>query len=173
MRVSDPGRRPPRLAFEVVSPSTAGKDYVNGPLRASRLGVEELWIFDPTLCGPAETGGPYRLQVFRRSAGADGTVRRVYAGEGPVRSEGLKAWLVTTDGGGRLRLADDPAGRRLWPTPAEAEAKRADSESQRAEQEAKRAEHEAKRAESAERALAELRARSSGSASGSGPTRGG
>ena len=50
-----------------------------------------------------------------------GSFRRVYAGEGPARSEELGAWLVVTDVGQRLRLADDAEGVSCWPTEAEAE----------------------------------------------------
>jgi hypothetical protein len=72
-------------------------------------------------------------------------MRRVYAGEGPARSPELGAWLVVVEGGRRLRVADDEAGERLWPTEAEA------AEQARAESEAARAE--------AEREVAELRRR--------------
>ena len=60
------------------------------------------------------------LQVWRRDAGdPSGRFRRVYAGAGPVRSEAMGAWLVVTDGGRRLRVAEDAEGRRLWLTEAE------------------------------------------------------
>ena len=69
------------------------------------------------------------LQVWRRDPRA--RFRRVYAGRGPARSEALGAWLVVTDQGRRLRLADDPEGTSLWPTDAEAEhAARADAEAE-------------------------------------------
>ena len=52
-------------------------------------GTRELWVFDPLLVGPAAHGGPMTLQVWRRDT--SGTFRRVYAGEGPARSEELGA----------------------------------------------------------------------------------
>jgi hypothetical protein len=52
-----------------------------------------------------------------------------------VQSPELGAWLVVTDGGMRLRLADDAEGTHLWPTPME----RAEVERARAEVERERA----------------------------------
>lgn len=75
-------------------------------------------MFDPERHGSAEVGGPIVLQVWRRTG--DGGFLRVYAGGGPARSEELGAWLVVTDGGTRLRVADDPDGQSLWPTRTEA-----------------------------------------------------
>lgn len=40
----------------------------------------------------------------------------MYAGEGPARSEELGAWLVVTDDGERLRVADHEDGTGLWLT---------------------------------------------------------
>jgi Uma2 family endonuclease len=112
-----PGHVAPRVAVEVVSETTADKDYAEGPEKYAASGTGELWVFDPLEAGPSLRGGPFVLQVWRRDA--SGRFRRVYAGAGPVRSEALGAWLVVTDGGRRLRLADDTEGRRLWLTEAE------------------------------------------------------
>jgi hypothetical protein len=60
---------------------------------------------------------------------------------------------VVTDGGRRLRLADDAQGQQLWPTPEDL----AQQERQRAEREQAAREHERQRAEQAEAELAELR----------------
>ncbi|MEM1031289.1 MAG: Uma2 family endonuclease [Myxococcota bacterium] len=117
LRVWEPGHAPPPLAVEVVSKNTADEDYVEAAARCARLGVRELWVFDPLREGPATTGGPFVLQVWRRR---DDVMARVYAGAGPAFSEELSAWLVVTDQGRRLRLADDPDGVSLWPTSAEA-----------------------------------------------------
>jgi hypothetical protein len=46
---------------------------------------------------------------------------RVYAGEGPARSPTLGAYLVVTEGGRHLRLADDERATTLWPTAEESE----------------------------------------------------
>jgi Uma2 family endonuclease len=113
-----PGHHPPRLAVEVVSESTAAKDYSDGPDRYAMSGTRELWVFDPLLAGPETMGGPHRLQVWRRDE--RGRFRRVYTGEGPARSEELGAWIVVTDEARRLRIADDDRGEHLWPTAAEA-----------------------------------------------------
>ncbi|MBI5513227.1 MAG: Uma2 family endonuclease, partial [Deltaproteobacteria bacterium] len=111
-----PGHHPPRVAFEVVSEGTAEKDYGVGPAKYADSGTREAWIFDPLRLGPAE---PVVLQVYRRTK--RGRFPRVYAGDGPAWSEELGAWLVVTDGGQRLRLADDREGCSLWPTALEVE----------------------------------------------------
>jgi len=145
------GHHAPRVAVEVVSESTADKDYGDGPDRYAASGTQELWVFDPLLAGPDTRGGPTVLQVWRRDT--DGVFRRVYAGEGPARSEELGAWLVVTDARSRLRIADDPQGTLLWPT--EAEFERAAKESERAAKESERTAREAAEAEVA-RLRAEL-----------------
>jgi Uma2 family endonuclease len=114
----EPGHAPPRLGIEIVSPTTAAKDYGDAAARYARLGTREVWIFDPLLQGPPSTGGPFALQVWRQQ---EGVMRRVHAGSGPAWSEELGAWLVVTGGGHRLRIADDQEGQQLWPTPDEAE----------------------------------------------------
>jgi hypothetical protein len=122
-----PGHVPPRVAIEVVSENNADKDYAEGPEKYGASGTGELWVFDPLLAGPALRGGPFVLQVWRRDP--KGPFRRVYAGAGPARSDALGAWIVVTDEGRRLRVADDAEGRQLWPT--EAEEARAETEQAR------------------------------------------
>jgi Uma2 family endonuclease len=112
-----PGHAAPRVAVEVVSETTAEKDYAEGPEKYAASGTGELWVFDPLEVGPALRGGPFVLQVWRRDE--EGHFRRVYAGAGPARSEALGAWLVVSDGGRRLRLAEDAGGREPWLTEAE------------------------------------------------------
>ena len=112
------GHAPPRVVAEVVSPDTARKDYLEGPLKYAASGARELWIFDPERCGPRQHGGPWLLQVWRRTGAK--RFRREYAGDGPAYSKELSAWLVVTDDGQRLRIADDEAGELRWPTPVEA-----------------------------------------------------
>jgi Uma2 family endonuclease len=127
----EPGHVAPRLAIEVVSPSNAHKDYSIAPDKYAACGAGELWIFDPLLAGPKSHSGPFRIQIWRREGGA---FRRVYAGEGPVRSETIGAWLVAVDEGRKLRVADDEAATRFWLTPTEAE--RAAKEQERAAKDA-------------------------------------
>ena len=146
------GHAAPRLCVEVVSDGTKEKDYGDGPERYAAAGVTELWIFDPRRCGGGNRGGPFLLQLWRRNE--LGKFRRVYAGEGPFRSEELGGWVVATDDGWRLRVADDPEGTTLWPTAAEAERQRTETERVRAETERARADRE--RAEK-EALLEELR----------------
>jgi hypothetical protein len=131
LRIWEPGHVAPRIAVEVVSANTAGKDYLEAPARCARLGVRELWIFDPRLDGPPDTGGPFTLQIWRALEGSEMT--RIHAGPGPAFSDELGAWLVVAADGSRLRLAADAAGSNLWPTAAEAEARRAEADPQRAE----------------------------------------
>ncbi len=152
------GHHPPRVAVEVVSAETADVDYNDKPARYARSKTREVWVFDPLKLGPKTAGGPHRLQVWRRLPKVG--LRRVYAGDGPARSEELGAWLVLTNEGMRLRLADDAEGTRLWPTEAEVawaaeEAARAAEETARAELETERAAKEAALAE-IERLRAEL-----------------
>jgi Uma2 family endonuclease len=155
-----PGHHPPRLCIEVVSDGTREKDYGDGPDRYAASGIRELWVFDPRRCGRGERGGPFLLQMWRRNE--QGQFRRAYAGEGPFRSEELAAWVVATDDGFRLRVADDREGTRLWPTAAEEQRARAESERARAESERARAESERARADleraEKEALLAELQA---------------
>jgi Uma2 family endonuclease len=136
------GHKPPRVVLEVVSHETSDKDYVDAPARYAAGGAQELWIFDPLKIGHAG-GAPFVLQVYRRVRPNE--FRCVYQGEGPAFSRELGAWLVVTDGGERLRIADDAAGTRLWPTASE-EARRASEEARRASEEARRASEEARRA---------------------------
>jgi Uma2 family endonuclease len=153
----EPGHHPPRVAVEVVSRSTAAKDYVTGPDQYAASGTAELWVFDPKRFGPRAHGGPFTLQLWRRDDA--GTFRQVYRGPGPAQSPELGAWLVVTEGGTRLRLADDAEGTHLWPTPEEREAidhERAEAERERAETERERAETERERAET-ERERAEAK----------------
>jgi Uma2 family endonuclease len=149
-----PGHHPPRIAVEVVSESTAAKDYGDGPDRYAASGTKELWIFDPLGLGADARGGSHRLQVWHRAA--DGGFRRIYAGDGPARSEELGAFLVVVrDPAPLLRISDDADGTSLWPTAEETE--RAAKEAERAAKEAERAAKEAALAE-LERLRAELAA---------------
>jgi Uma2 family endonuclease len=121
------GHAPPRIAVEVVSKSTASKDYVNAPNQYAASGTIELWVFDPKRFGPRQNGGPFVLQLWRRDDA--GVFRQLYRGDGPCMSPELGAWLVVTDRQTRLRIADDPEGTRLWLTDKE----RAEQETLRAE----------------------------------------
>ena len=156
LRVWRSDNRPPRLAIEVVSKTNTLKDYRDGPARHERLGTQELWLFDPELCGPNldALGGPYSLQIWRGR-------ERLYAGDGPAYSPALDAWAVVTDAGQRLRMAEDDAGTQLWPTRAEAADLRADAEAARAtaEAEARVAADEARAAADEARAAAEAEVR--------------
>jgi Uma2 family endonuclease len=127
-----PGHTPPVLAVEVVSETNPRKDYAVAPDKYAACGAGELWVFDPLLAGPPIQGGPWRLQVWHRKG--DGDLTRIYAGDGPARSPLLGAWLVATDEGRKLRIADDQAATRFWPTKEEAE--RAAKEAERAAKEA-------------------------------------
>ena len=125
LRTWEPGHHAPTLAIEVVSRDTAKKDYNEGPAKYAASGARELWIFDQERCGRGLLGVPWSLQVWRRSDA--GEFRQVFAGDAPAYSEALGAWLVVTDGGTRLRVADDAAGERLWLTGEESERARADA----------------------------------------------
>ena len=146
------GHAPPRFAVEVVSgrdshPKSWRKDYEDSPQKYAQLGTQELVIFDPQrVTGQATRHGRVPLQLYRREA--DGAFVRTYAGDGPVESDVLGAWLLVTRDGraARLRIARDPLGHELVPTEAE------ETASERA-----RADDEHLRAERAERELDALR----------------
>lgn len=113
-----PGHAPPVVAIEVVSENNPHKDYAIAPDKYAASGAGELWIFDPLLAGPSVHGGPFRVQIWHR--GADGDLTRIYAGDGPARSPSLGAFLVVTNEGRKLRIADDEAATTFWRTPEEA-----------------------------------------------------
>jgi len=144
------GHVPPKLGIEIVSDKTARRDYTVAPGKYAAAKVGELVIFDPDRHRLRDVDGPCVLQVWRRTS--RGRMVRRYAGEGPFESAALGAWLVVVEGA--LRVADDAAGTRLWPTHEEAEraAKvvarvQADTERKRAEIEREHAEAERERAE--------------------------
>ena len=110
-----PGQAAPRFAVEVVSEDWA-KDYVHAPRKYEQLGTRELVVFDPEA---GRRRGRVALQLFRRNP--DGALVRLAAGDAPVHSRELDAWLVVQrePGGARLRIARDPAGRELVATTEE------------------------------------------------------
>jgi Uma2 family endonuclease len=155
LRTWEPGHTAPRVAVEVVSRDTAEKDYLEGPAKYAASGTRELWVFDPERRGRGALG-PSVLQVWRRMD--DGAFRRVFAGDAPAYSEALGAWLVATDDGTRLRLADDEAGERRWPTGEEAARAQAQADRERAQAERAQAQAERARADALAERIAALEA---------------
>jgi hypothetical protein len=139
VRTWETGHQPPLLAVEIVSETNPHKDYVLAPEKYAASGAEELWIFDPLLCGPDSRGGPFRLQVWNRDARGDLVLTS--CGDGPARSAVLDAYLVVVDEGQKLRVARDPAGTDFWLTAEEKH--RAGEERERAEKEKERVAKEA------------------------------
>lgn len=152
LRLWKPGHRVPRFCVEVVSANHPHKDYVDIADRYASLGVSELFVFDPLLQGPVKLGGPFVLQLWRRDA--QGILNRVHAGDEPVYSQELAAWLSFRDG--QAVISEDRAGQQAWLSDVERE--RAEKERARAEKERERAEKEQERAMrlELERRLAEL-----------------
>jgi hypothetical protein len=146
------GHEPPRLCFEIVSPGHPHKDYVAIQDRYAALGTRELVVFDPLLAGPRSLGGPVALQLWRRDP--VGVLERVHFGSEPAFSTVLDAWLCPR--GPLLEIADDRAGVRRWPTPEQAESRRAEAESRRAEAERARADREEAEREALALRVAEL-----------------
>ncbi len=109
-----PGHAPPRFAVEVVSDDWA-KDYLHAPRKYQQLGTRELVVFDPD-AALAPRDRRVTLQVFRRDEPDD--LGPLAAGEAPVHSAELDAWLVVQPDprGARLRIARDAAGADLVPT---------------------------------------------------------
>jgi hypothetical protein len=164
LRLWEPGLAPPVVALEVVSPGHPYKDYIDTPDRAAASGIGELWVYDPLLAGPRSHGGPFALQLWRRTG--DGFARE-HAGDGAAYSPALAAWLhprvSRIPAEAQLRVSDTPTGDRFWPTLLEQERHAAERERLAAERERLAAERERlaaeSRAASAEKALAELRAK--------------
>jgi Uma2 family endonuclease len=115
LRLWEPGRLPPRLAIEVVSASHPYKDYASIQERYAAMGVEELFVFDPLLCGPPSLGGPVALQLWRRDSAR--WFERVHFGSEPVHSLVLDAWFIAE--GRTLHVSDDRNGTRRWLTDSE------------------------------------------------------
>jgi Uma2 family endonuclease len=137
---------PPMLAIEIVSRHRPGKDYSQSPLKHDALGTFELWVFDPELHGHTKEQPSVRLQLFQRETNA--RLVQTYAGEGPVYSEALEAWVTVVDD--QLVISSDREGKDRWPTLEETAQRRADEEAKRADEEAKRADVAEKRADVAE-----------------------
>jgi hypothetical protein len=139
LRLWLPGHHAPKLAIEVVSPSHPTKDYIKAPEKYAASGTAELWILDPRLEGPRRTGGPYRIQVWRRLA--DAAFAQIYAGDGPAWSEAVQGWIHSLPDRAWVALASDEAGLDRWLTGEEAE--RAAREAAQREAQAERGAREA------------------------------
>jgi len=150
------GHFPPFLAVEIVSQSRVDKDYSQSPEKYAMNGTRELWVFDPKLVGPKERGRRFRIQVWRRDS--DDDFRRVYAGDGPVRSEAVQGWLFAVNEGRSLRIADDEQGTSWWMTPEEAERAGKVVAQRQAEAAQRQAEAAQRQAEAAQRQAEEERA---------------
>lgn len=134
---SDPGHRriykiweegaPPTVVFEVTSRRTRKRDSVGKPGVYAAIGVQELFLFDPT----ADYLNP-PLQAFRFENAQP--VRQEADEDGMLRSDclGLKLRLEH----GRLDMYDSATGELQL---TEAEAERAAAEAERAAAEAERA----------------------------------
>jgi hypothetical protein len=144
------GHLPPSICFEIVSRNHPHKDYTELQDRYALVRTRELVVFDPLLSGPKALGGPTLLQLWRRDD--FGVLERVHAGDAPVLSEVLGAWLLPN--GGLLDISSDREGNECWPTweeqvlieRAEKDMERAEKERERAEKERERAEKETDRA---------------------------
>jgi len=165
VRLWEPGRAPPPFAVEVVSGGHPYKDYARVHEGYAAMGVAELLVFDPMLFGPKALGGPVALQLWQRDV--SGAFERVHFGNDPVYSKVLDAWISAE--GRQLRISDDRAATRLWPTQvdearraaaaARGEAAQAQAEAERSKAEAERSKAEAERSKAEARALREARER--------------
>jgi Uma2 family endonuclease len=107
-------RGAPELAIEILSESDA--DSVEQKVvKYASIGVSELVAFDPE-CEPS------RLRVWDRLQGD--LIERELTGTAAISKVLPGYWVVSVDErhGATLRLAHDAEGKRLFPTPAEAEA---------------------------------------------------
>jgi hypothetical protein len=140
LKLWEPGRVPPRLAIEVVSASLPHKDYGSIQERYAAMGVQELIVFDPLLCGPASLGGPVPLQLWRRDATL--AFERLSFGSDPVHSEVVDAWFIAD--GRDLSISNDRRGAQRWLT-AEEQLAAARALAEQAQNEAEQAKNEAER----------------------------
>jgi hypothetical protein len=158
LKLWEPGRVPPRLGIEVVSASLPHKDYGSIQERYAAMGVQELIVFDPLMCGPASLGGPVPLQLWRRDATL--AFDRVSFGSEPVHSQVVDAWFIAD--GRDLNISNDRQGTQRLRT-AQEQLEAARDEAERAKSEAERARDEAERERQArldlERRLRELQSR--------------
>jgi hypothetical protein len=129
LKLWEPNRVPPRLAIEVVSTSLPHKDYDSIQERYAAMGVEELIVFDPLLCGPRSLGGPVALQLWRRDATR--AFQRVHFGFEPMYSEVLEAWCSADERD--FHISSDRRGKDRWLT-AEELVPRARAEAERERQ---------------------------------------
>jgi len=149
LRLWEPGRVPPRLGIEVVSASLPHKDYGSIQERYAAMGVEELIVFDPLMCGPASLGGPVPLQLWRRDATL--AFERLSFGTDPVYSQVVDAWFIAD--GRDLNISNDRSGTQRWLTDHEQLAsareafERAQALRDAAETRAERAQAQAERAQ--------------------------
>ena len=142
IRTWQPGHVPPLLAIEVVSRSRPWKDYSSSPPRHDLLGTFELWVFDPDLLGGTKDEPSVRFQMFQRETNA--RLVRTYAGDGPVFSDALSAWIsvVKQEVGYDLVISYDHAGTDRWLTVEEEALERAEKERTEKELALKRVDHE-------------------------------
>jgi hypothetical protein len=152
--------RVPNVVFEVTSRKTKRQDQLVKPEVYARIGVRELFLYDPTIdyLTPALQG--YRLdggQYLPIEPTASGSL---VSSELQLRLRLDRERLVMEDAvtGLRLLTAAEAEQERAEAERerAEAERERAEAERERAETENKRAEAEKQRADAAERRLKEM-----------------
>ena len=131
--------RVPNTVFEVTSASTRGEDERQKPEIYARMGVKELFLFDPT--------GDYLEPPLQGYRFVRGEKRRIEPDAmGALRSKELGIKLRLEDG--HLVMCDAHTGERLL-TEAEAErqAKEAERQAKETERQAKETERQAREAE--------------------------
>lgn len=137
----------PNMAFEVTSRGTRRDDQVYKPQVYAKIGVKELFLYDPT----AEYLTP-PLQGFRLTDA--GQVEIEPDESGSLQSAELEMKLCLEEG--QLVMYDSHSGQRLL-TEAETERERAAEAEERAAEERERADAERAAREAAEEELRQLR----------------
>ncbi len=117
----EPDRPPPQIAVEVVSRWHPNKDYERIQERYAFCRIEELIVLDPERFGPKRFGGPYPIQQWLLR---EQELERTYAGDGPVFSQTLGAWVFPEP----IRICDSRDGSGPWLSHAEVAEARADDE---------------------------------------------
>ncbi len=117
----EPNRPPPSIAIEVVSRWHPNKDYERIQERYAFCRIQELIVLDPERFGPKRFGGPYPVQQWLLR---EQDLERTYAGDGPVHSSTLSAWIFPEP----LRICERADGSGEWLSRAELAEAHADDE---------------------------------------------
>jgi Uma2 family endonuclease len=149
----EPNRPAPLLVFEVASGETFSKDLGEKIDRYRQMGVQDYFVYDPTLPFPVWPEKNIRLRGWRFVNGISQSPNTHPSRAGWLWSEVLQLWLVPAEDDLELRdtkgnlVANREIARQAAVQEAEKQRLRAEMEAQEAEKQRLRAETEAQEAE--------------------------